>query len=39
MKETNCYESPLVEIIPLKLEKGFATSEYGNAGESGWEEL
>lgn len=38
MKE-NIYESPFVEIIPLKLEKGFATSEAGNAGESGWEEL
>ncbi len=39
MKETNYYESPLVEITLLKLEKGFATSEIGNAGESGWEEL
>ena len=39
MKETNYYESPFVEIIPLKLERGFATSETGSAGESGWEEL
>lgn len=33
------YESPIVEIVRLKLEKGFATSESGNAGESGLEEL
>lgn len=39
MNRTFYYESPIVEIVPLKLEKGFATSETGNAGESGLEEL
>lgn len=37
--KTIYYESPLVEIVLLQLEKGFATSETGSAGESGWEEL
>lgn len=39
MKEMNVYEAPVVEIIEVEVEKGFATStggntEGGNIGDS-----
>lgn len=32
------YESPVVEVIEVEVEKGFATSPYNPTNEVGWEE-